>query len=141
MRADRESRAPDTGLPMDAEQIVRMTPESVRELIDARAIKTHPRTAPGKRVQERWPFAGTVEVWLPSESYGERHLLATMHNLSVSGLAMRTRRPIASETRIELAIHEPELSCYGKAIVRHCTPAPAGYLVGVEFDFDSPPES
>jgi hypothetical protein len=46
---------------------------------------------------------------------------------------MRTRRPIPSETRLSLALHQPELSCYGHAIVRHCTRAPIGYLVGVEF--------
>jgi hypothetical protein len=53
----------------------------------------------------------------------------------VGGLAIRTRRPIPTDTRISLAIHEPELSCYGHAVVRHCTRATVGYLIGAEFIF------
>lgn len=124
---------------MDAERIVKLTPESIRELLDDHRIKTVPKRAPGQRREERWPFPGTVELWLPEQCYGERHVLATLHNLSPHGLAMRARRPIDRDTRLSLAIHQPELSCYGRAIVRHCTRAQAGYLVGVEFSFDAEP--
>jgi hypothetical protein len=62
-------------------------------------------------------------------------VLATLHNLSVNGLAMRARRPIPVETKISLAVHQPALSCYGHALVRHCTQASVGYLIGVEFVF------
>jgi hypothetical protein len=120
---------------MDAERIVKLTPEAVNELVEARRIDVQNKRDPGKRAEDRWPFPGTVEVWLPDECYGERHILATLHNLSPHGLAMRTRRPVPSATRISLAVHQPELSCYGHAIVRHCTRAPVGYLVGVEFCF------
>lgn len=118
---------------MDAEKIVKLTPDVIRELLASRQIDVHSKHPPGKRREERWPFPGAVEVWLPDECYGERHVLATLHNLSPNGLAMRTRRPISSETRISLALHQPELSCYGHGIVRHCTRAAVGYLVGVEF--------
>ena len=121
---------------MDAEQIVKLTQDAITNLLNSRAIKSVNKDGPGNRQEERWPFAGTVEVWLPDECYGERHLLATLHNHSSHGLAMRTRRPIPSETRISLALHQPELSCYGHAIVRHCTRAQVGYLIGVEFCFD-----
>jgi hypothetical protein len=122
---------------MDAERIVKISPHSVRELLDAQRVASHPTVAAGKRATERWPFPGTVEVWLPDECYGERHILATLHNLSTGGLAMRTRRPIPADTRVSLAIHQPELSCYGHGHVRHCTHAAIGYLVGVEFVFSS----
>lgn len=122
---------------MDAERIVKLTAEAVRELLAAAHVESHPKHRREKRASERWPFPGTVEVWLPDECYGERHLLATLHNLSAGGLAMRTRRPIPTETRIALALHQPELSCYGHGVVRHCTRAAVGYLVGVEFDFHS----
>ena len=121
---------------MDAEKIVKLTPAVIRELLDANRINVHSKHPPGKRRQERWPFPGTVEVWLPDECYGERHLLTTLHNLSLIGLAMRSRRPIPTETRISLALHQPELSCYGHAIVRHCTCASVGYLIGVEFHYE-----
>ena len=120
---------------MDAEQIVKITPEAIRELINAcQPARSSAGTACGRR-EERWPFAGTVEVWLPDECYGERHLLATLHNLSPNGLAMRTRRPVPTGTRLSIALHQPELSCYGHAVVRHCTRAQVGYLVGVEFEY------
>ncbi len=120
---------------MDAERIVKLTPESVRELIDSRRVNVVAKQPPGKRKEERWPFPGTVEVWLPDECYGERHVLATLHNLSPNGLAMRSRHPVPVNSRVSLAIHEPELSAYGEAIVRHCTRAHVGYLVGLEFTF------
>ncbi len=118
---------------MDAEKIVRITPEAISELLDTHRVNATAKQGPGARREERWPFPGTVEVWLPEQCYGERHVLATLHNLSVHGLAMRTRRPIPVETKISLAIHQPALSCYGHAVVRHCTQAHHGYLVGVEF--------
>jgi hypothetical protein len=121
---------------MDAEQILKLSPDVIRELLEARHTNAIAKDAGHeKRRSERWPFPGTVELWLPEECYGERHVLATMHNLSVEGLAMRARRPISAGTKISIAIHQPELSCYGHCIVRHCTQAPIGYLVGVEFCF------
>lgn len=123
---------------MDAENIVRLSVEAIRELIDGQRdkVKSIAKQDVGHRREERWPFPGTVEVWLPESCYGERHLLATMHNLSLHGLAMRARRPVPVDTRISIALHEPTLSCYGEGIVRHCTQAHVGYLIGVEFMFD-----
>jgi hypothetical protein len=120
---------------MDAERIIKLTPDTIRELIEAIRIESEPRHARGKRSEERWPFPGTVEVWLPDDSYGERHVLATLHNLSAGGLAMRTRRPISTDTRLSIAVHQPAMSLYGHGVTRHCTRAPVGYLVGVEFTF------
>jgi hypothetical protein len=120
---------------MDAERIVKLTPEAVRELVDSQTVAAIAKAGPGLRREERWPFPGTVEVWLPEDCYGERHMLATLHNLSHNGLGMRCRRPVPVDTRISVAIHQPELSCYGQAVVRHCTQAHVGYLIGMEFIF------
>jgi hypothetical protein len=120
---------------VDAERIIKLSVTAVSELLESQNIHVLPKQPPGLRRAPRWPFPGTVEVWLPDHCYGERHMLATMHNLSLHGLAMRTRLPISSDTQISLAIHEPALSCYGRAVVRHCTRAAVGYLVGVEFIF------
>ncbi len=126
---------------MDAEEIVKLTPQAIRDLVESYQVKTIPKRHPGQRREERWPFPGTVEVWLPENCYGERHVLATLHNLSPHGLAMRSRRPIPKDTIVSLAIHQPQMSCYGHAIVRHCTRAHVGYLVGVEFIFRPEEES
>ncbi len=120
---------------MDAERIIKLSPAAIEELLASHHVKCESKQPPGQRRSERWPFPGAVEVWLPDDCYGERHILATMHNLSLNGLAMRTRRPVPPDTRISLAIHEPELSCYGHAVIRHCTRAAVGYLIGVEFVF------
>jgi hypothetical protein len=120
---------------MDAERIVRITPQAIGELLQSQHVEAIPKRGPGSRREERWPFPGAVEVWLPESCYGERHLLATLHNLSPHGLAMRSRRPVPVETKIELAIHQPTLSCYGQGVVRHCTQGQAGYLIGVELVF------
>jgi hypothetical protein len=126
---------------MDAERIIKLTPDAIRELLDSRRIPAVSKsTGQSRRCEERWPFPGTVEVWLPDGCYGEKHVLATMHNLSPNGLAMRTRRPIPTETKISLAIHEPELSCYGEAVVRHCSSGAVGYLIGVEFAYPDDPK-
>lgn len=126
---------------MDAEEIVKLTPDAIRELMDSQHIAAIAKHAEGQRSEERWPFPGTVEVWLPEDCYGERHILATLHNLSQHGLAMRARRPVPRDMRISLAIHQPALSCYGNAVVRHCTRAHVGYLIGVEFTFEAEEET
>ena len=131
---------------MDADRIVKLTPESIDALLASHRVKAVEKHAPGRRREMRWPFPGTIEVWLPEGCYGERHFLGTLHNLSPGGAAMRARRPVASDTRIALAIHVPELTCYGHAVVRHCTQTPAGYLIGMEFvlepdEQDEPPDS
>lgn len=121
---------------MDADQIVKLTPGVVRELLEpALEGPSDAQSGPETRSAARWPFPGTVEVWLPEGTYGEKHALATMHNLSLDGLAMRIRRPIPAGIELKFAMHQPEMSVYGCAIVRHCTQAPMGYLVGCEFVF------
>lgn len=122
---------------MDAEKIVKLSPDVVRELIDVQQVEAVAKTAPGNRREERWPFPGAVEVWLPEQCYGERHMLATLHNLSPHGLGMRARRPVPVDTKVSVAIHQPALSCYGHAMIRHCTQAHVGYLIGMEFIFDA----
>lgn len=121
---------------MDAQEIVKLSPQAIRELLDAKNLPEDLDLEPDKRSTQRWPFPGTVELWLPDDSYGEQHILATLHNLSPNGLAMRTRRAIHSGTRISFALHQPELSCYGHALVRHCTRTHVGYLIGIEFIFE-----
>lgn len=126
---------------MDAEQIVKLTPESVRGLLEQQRSQAIAKQGPGQRREERWPFPGTVEIWLPEHCYGEKHVLGTLHNLSQNGLAMRTRRPLERDTIVAIALHQPAVSCYGQAVVRHCTRASVGYLVGVEFTFASDAEA
>lgn len=120
---------------MDAKEIVSLTPGAVDEMLESSGLSVEKEEPGSKRRARRWPFAGTVEVWLPEDAYGERYFLATLHNLSRGGLAMRAQRAVHSGTRIQIAVHQPDLSACGSAIVRHCTRNPSGYLIGVEFAF------
>lgn len=122
---------------MEAQEIVKLTPESIQELLSSQLGEQGAGPRREQRRNARWPFPGAVEVWLPETTLGEPHMLATLHNLSTSGLAMSTQRSLTSGTRIEIAIHLPEMTCFGAAIVRHCTHSPESYLVGVEFIFDA----
>jgi len=123
---------------MQTEEIVAMTHEHVAQLVRARQSQAKPNDFEGheQRMDIRWPFPGTVEIW-PNDGDGRRCWLATCLNLGYGGLGMLADEPFSLDTPIEFACHLPEASFFGKAVVRHCTELPDGYLVGIEFDFDS----
>ena len=37
---------------------------------------------------------------------------------------------------LALAVHQPELSLHGRAVVKHCTEIDAGCYIGVQFLFE-----
>ena len=67
-------------------------------------------------------------------SGGERYALATSINLSVDGIGVRADEELRSGLQLAIAIHEPEMSFHGRAVVRHCAETDTGsYIVGLEF--------
>ena len=60
---------------------------------------------------------------------------AQVHNLSKSGVGVRTDGPIQVGQTINIAIHQPALSLHGRGTVRHCSERNVGYLVGIAFEF------
>jgi hypothetical protein len=96
-----------------------------------------PRNATkGRRRAPRWPFPGTVELWIPEADGQERYTLATSLNLSLQGMGMRCDEELSEGTELAIAIHEPEVSFHGRAVVRHCTEFEGEYLIGLQFLFD-----
>ena len=83
----------------------------------------------------RWPFPGTVELWIPEGDGTERYELATSLNLSLVGVGIRCDESLESGVELAIAIHEPEVSFHGRAVVRHCTEMESDFLVGLEFLF------
>ena len=78
-----------------------------------------------------------VELWLPGEDGTERYVLATSLNLSEHGVGLYCDEEVDRGWQIAIAIHEPEVSFHGRAVVRHCTETPDGrFLAGLEFLFD-----
>lgn len=103
-------------------------------------LKKRQERADGKgkcrREVSRWPFPGTVELWVMGESGMENYKLATCENLSLQGAGIRSDEELAIGLEMGIAIHEPEVSFHGRAVVRHCTETDNGfYTVGLEFLF------
>lgn len=126
---------------MDATEFCALAPDSIGKLLAGRQKNARPTTWHGQRNAPRWPFPSTVELWVPEPTGEDHYLLATSVNLSTTGIGLKVDEPIAPGTQVALAIHEPEMSFHGRAIVRHCTETERGYfLTGLQFLFDEPNE-
>lgn len=122
---------------MDTAEICALSREALASLLAARQTKALARSAKCRRRDERWAFPGTVELWLPDEDGGERYVLATSINLSVKGIGIRNDEALAPGLVLGIAVHEPEASFHGRAVVRHCTDTARGFhIVGLQFIFD-----
>ena len=124
---------------MDATEISPLTEEAIaRGLIGRESPVAEPKTN-GRRRAPRWPFPGTVQLWIPHEDGADRHHLATCMNLSLHGLGMISDIELPIGLTFTLAIHQPEASFQGRAVVRHCTEVEGRYYIGVQFIFDESP--
>lgn len=84
----------------------------------------------------RWPFPGTVQMWTTAADGSEELHFATSLNLSLDGVGLKSDDPMNPGDRLTIAIHEPEISFQGCAVVVHCTACQDGYYVGLRFDFE-----
>lgn len=121
---------------MDALEFCALSQEAVARLLTSRQARQHGASIGGRRKTPRWPFPGTVELWVPDDGGIEQHRLATSLNLSLHGVGIKTDDDLPVGANLSIAIHEPELSFHGRAIVRHCTRIDEGYYIGMQFDFD-----
>ncbi len=116
--------------------ILPLSRETVAQLlVDRAGIAPSPKGTTRRKVV-RWPFPGTVELWLPEADGTERYALATSLNLSAEGVGIRCDEPLSPGVELPIAIHEPEVSLHGRAVVRHCTEIENEFLVGLQFVCD-----
>ncbi len=128
---------------MDLMEVTMTITDEIRPLTEKAVttlLKKRQEEAYGKgncrREVARWPFPGTVELWVAAESGVEDHQLGTCEDLSVQGAGLRSDIALDVGLEMGIAIHEPEVSFHGRAVVRHCTETEEGYFtVGVEFLF------
>ncbi len=121
---------------MNTAEIVPLTKEAVHEfLLSQIGIESHRLSE--RRETQRWPFPATVELWIKDENGIEQYALATCLNLSLYGLGILHDEMLTENEEISIAIHEPEVSFHGRAIVRHSTQIDQGYYVGLYFLFPS----
>lgn len=121
---------------MDADEILPLTPQTATELARAQQPAAGQPDEAGKRAQPRWPFPGTVELWVPADDGTEMHALGVCHNLSRTGIGVRCDHQLPAGLTLPLAIHLPQASYHGKGVVRHCSERGKGFLVGIEFVFE-----
>ena len=121
---------------MDATEIMPLTERAVTDLLRGRTAPSNHTVRRQRRSYPRWPFPGTVELWVVEAPGQQRHLLASSENLSQGGVGIRCDEHLAPGTLVDIALHEPERSLHGHAEVRHCTEFPHGYYLGLQFIFD-----
>ncbi len=120
----------------DTSEVTLLTEESLGALLAERRGLCVTKSKQCRREVVRWPFPGTVQLWLSDDQDGEKLILARSLNLSVKGLAIRCEEPLEPGTTVTVAVHEPEVSFQGEAVVKHCTQNDDGiYCVGLAFVF------
>ncbi len=118
-------------------EVTVLTEKALGKLLAERQGISATKSKKCRRQAVRWPFPGTVQLWLNDETDGERLLLATSLNLSVQGMAIRCDESLEPGTEVTLAVHEPEVSFQGRAVVRHCAQNDDDiYCIGLAFMFD-----
>ena len=120
---------------MEVTEIYPLTEDAIAKLLADREAGASSSNTRERRKVARWPFPGTVELWIPKENDIERYLLATSLNLSLHGVGIRCDEPLPRGLELDVAIHEPEMSFHGRAVARHCTEIEDEYLIGLEFLF------
>ncbi len=117
---------------VDDKEFVALNTETIRTLLEAGQRATAERRTRERRDEKRWPFPGTVQLWVLDRNGDEIETYATCQNLNEAGLGLLSERPFPVGLMLPLAIHQPDATYHGKGIIRHCTPSNGGYFVGVE---------
>ena len=120
---------------MDTTEICALTERALARMLAGRAGDPNGAKPGGRRKAPRWPFPGTVELWVPDQNGLEQHTLATSQNLSTHGIGIKVDEALPVDLELGIAIHEPEMSFHGRAVVRHCTEIEDGYYIGMQFRF------
>lgn len=118
-----------------ASEICELTRQSITNLLQERRRGPGTHAARERRAVARSAFPSAVELWIP-DGAKERYALATAVDLSAAGIGLRCDEEFAPGMRIGLAVHEPEMTLHGHAVVRHCTKTATGdFIIGLHFDF------
>lgn len=120
---------------MNAAEIVPLSLAALEGIFQSRQHQ-HEHPGPEKRSAPRWPFPGTVELWFARSDGRETYALGECQNLSLGGVGIRCDRALAPGAELAIAIHQPECSLHGRAVVRHCTKLHHDHFAGLEFIFD-----
>jgi hypothetical protein len=121
---------------MNVSEFSPLTREALHELLGAQPKGSINLADKTRRRASRWPFPATVELWVPDECTLERHHLATCLNISAEGIGVRSDEPIECGVELSMAVHQPEMTLYGRCTVRHCTHREGAWYIGLEFKLE-----
>lgn len=117
-------------------EIQPLTRESIAAFLKGRELFTPDEHSHARRRVPRWPFPGTVELWIPEGENEDRYDLAICINLSIDGLGILCDEQLPLGMKIGIAFHQPEVSFHGRATVRHVAANEKGYYTGVQFLYE-----
>jgi hypothetical protein len=122
---------------MDTEEIVKLSREALLDLIQSRlaAGTLEAYAGPERRRTPRWPFPGQVEVRSAEGDQRMPHFF-DCRDLNETGMGMCGDVYYAVGSIIELSVHLPEMTLYGRAVVRYSMRTSRGHMMGVEFLFN-----
>lgn len=129
-------RKPKDRPALETLEIQPLTRTAISDFLNGRALYLPDDHQHARRRVPRWPFPGTVELWIPDAEYGERYELATCVNLSVDGLGFTHEEALPIGMELGIAFHQPEVSFHGRAVVRHVADHGAGFFSGVQFLYE-----
>ena len=121
---------------MNVDEFQPLTKTAIRTLLEARQSGKEVLNEQDKRRLPRWPFPGKAELWLVKQDGSEPLVIGEIHELNEMGAGIRCGLRIEPGQVVTIAIHQPEASFHGTAVVRHCTAYSTGYQVGLEFECD-----
>lgn len=121
---------------MESTEIYPLNRSTVTELLIGNEVHAPDDEGARRRSLRRWPFPGTVQLWVPDENGIEELQLATCVNLSLDGAGLIHDEILPEGLDLTIAIHQPEASFQGRATIRHCTWTSKGYFIGLQFLFD-----
>ena len=118
---------------MQTEEFIQITRKAVLSILQDRYGYSEDGYVDSRRGKPRWPFPGTVELWIPLPDGEQEYILARALNLSSKGVGVLIDDPLEVGSEVSIAIHEPEATLFGKAMVRHSAAIDHGILAGLEF--------
>ncbi len=117
---------------VEDKEFVALNAETIQTLLQSGARERSDRRGRERRREKRWPFPGTVQLWLRDRAGEEFEVHATCQNLNEAGLGLLCDRGFEVDMVVPIAIHQPDATYHGTGVIRHCTPSDGAYFVGVE---------